>query len=74
MTYYIKNGEFFFDFPYLKGISKLSTSKLRFLLDKENIGKIKYRGFFIFSLRDLYNSPLSQYIEPTIIEVEDEYD
>ena len=72
MTYYIKNREFFFDFPYLKGISKLSTSKLGFLLDKENIGKIKYRGFYIFSLRDLYNSSLSQYIEPTIIDVEDE--
>ena len=74
MTYYIKNGEFFFDFPYLKGISKLSTLKLRFLLDKENIGKIEYRGFFIYSLRDLYNSSLSQYIEPAIIELEDDDD
>jgi hypothetical protein len=74
MTYYIKNGEYFFDFPYLKGISKLSTLNLRFLLDKENIGKIEYSGFFIYSLRDLYNSSLSQYIEPTIIDVEDDDD
>ena len=74
MNYYVKDGQFYYDFQYLKGISNLSNSKLRFLLDKENIGKIKYCGFFIYSLRDLYNSSLSKYIEPTIIEVEDEDD
>ena len=43
MTYYMNNGDFYLDFHYLLGISKLTRSKLHFLLNLEKVSKIKYK-------------------------------
>lgn len=73
MTYYINNGSFFLDFHYLLEISKLTRSKLHFLLNLDKINKIKYKNIYLYKLDDLYDSPrLSEYIEGILEDVEEE--
>jgi hypothetical protein len=56
LNYYISSsGEYFYDFPYLKAISGFSSLKLQYLLDKEEISRLKYMDVYVYKLDDLYD-------------------
>lgn len=72
MYIYIKDRHYYYDWSYLKAITGFSSSKLRFLLDRDHVERVNFRGTLIYRLDDLYKSSLAQYIQPTIVEVKDE--
>ena len=70
MTYYINNGEFYYDFPFLLGVTQITRKRLHFILNYEEIGRINYKGNYIYKLEDLHKSPvLSEYVKVNVVEV-----
>ena len=74
LNYYISSsGEYFYDFPYLKALSGFSSLKLQYLLDKEEISRLKYKDYYVFKLDDLYKSEIfKDLIQPTIVDMDDD--
>jgi len=77
MNYYIDklNGEYYYDFPFLMGVSRLSSITLKYILDLEGIGRLSHNGELLYRLTDLYNSKLlSGYVLTNLIEIEKDED
>lgn len=73
MNYYIdtSTGEYYYDFPFLQGISRWSSITLQYILDREGIGRIRHNGEYLYRLKDLYDSKLlSQYVKANLIEID----
>lgn len=74
MNYYIKNKEYYYDFRYLKALSGFSTLKLHYLLDKEEISKVKYHDIWLYKLEDLQRSEIfGDIIQPNLIVVDNDW-
>lgn len=72
MNYYIKNQDYYYDFRYLKALSGFSTLKLHYLLDKEEINRVRYQDFWLYKLEDLQKSEVfSDIIQPKVIQIDD---
>lgn len=73
MTYYILNGKYYYDYHFLLGVSKLTSSQLNFIIKKEGIGRVKYKDTYIYKLEDLYRSPVfAKFVEVNVVDVEGE--
>ena len=71
MNYYIKNQDYNYDFRYLKALSGFSTLKLHYLLDKEEISRVKYQDIWLYKLEDLQKSDIfSDIIQPKVIQID----
>lgn len=70
--YYIKNQDYYYDFRYLKALSGFATLKLHYLLDKEEINRVRYQDFWLYKLEDLQKSKIfSDIIQPKVIQIDD---
>ncbi len=70
MTYYINDGKYFVDFYYLLWVTQITRKRLHFILNYEEIGRINYKGNYIYKLEDLHKSPvLSEYVKVNVVEV-----
>jgi hypothetical protein len=75
MNYYINFREYYVDFPYLMGVTQLTRSRLHYILNDENIGKIRYKDSYLYKLEDLQRSPnLGKFMETNIVDVSFEWD
>lgn len=73
MEIFIRDRNFYYSFQYLKAISGFSSLKLQYLLDKEEISRLKYKDYYVFKLVDLYASQLfKDLIQPTIVDMDDD--
>jgi hypothetical protein len=71
MDIYIRNQRYYYSFLYLKALSGFSSHKLQYLLDKENISRVRYNEFWIYKLEDLYHSKIfKDLIQPNVVVID----
>ena len=73
MDIFIKGKNYYYSYQYLKALSVFSNLKLQYLLEKEQISKVKYQEEWVYKLDDLYKSDIfCCLIQPTVIVIENE--